>query len=67
MTGSFLLPPPVPAAAVLHLPTLRVTGSRVHADLSFTRQVPRSSRDGHVIALGVDWGLSTLLSAGAVR
>ena len=52
---------------MLHLPTLRVTGSRVHADLSFTRQVPRSSRDGHVIALGVDWGLSTLLSAGAVR
>ena len=27
----------------------------------------RPRRDGHVTALGVDWGLSTLLSAGAVR
>jgi hypothetical protein len=61
------LPPTVPAGAVLHLPTLRVAGGRVHADVPFTRPVPRARRDGHVTALGVDWGLNTLLSAGAVR
>jgi hypothetical protein len=61
------LPPTVPAAAVLHLPSLRVADDRVLADVAFTRQVPRPRRDGHVTALGVDWGLNTLLSAGAVR
>jgi IS605 OrfB family transposase len=61
------LPPTVPADAALHLPTLRVTGGRVTADVSFTRPVPAARRDGHLVALGVDWGLNTLLSAGAVR
>ncbi|MFI5793242.1 zinc ribbon domain-containing protein [Streptomyces sp. NPDC051677] len=61
------LPPTVPPGAVLHLPTLRVHRGRVCADLAHTHAVPKARRTGHTIALGVDWGLNTLLSAGAVR
>ena len=62
-----VLPPTVPTAAILHLPTLRVSGGRVMADIAFTQQVPQAHRAGHVVALGIDWGLNTLLSAGACR
>lgn len=51
--------------AVLHLPTLRPQDGRVRADLAFTHAVPVAERAGHTVALGVDWGLNTLLSAGA--
>jgi len=61
------LPPTVPAGAVLHLPTLRIHQGKVCADLAYTHAVPRTSRAGHTLALGVDWGLNTLLSAGAAR
>ncbi|MFI6495000.1 zinc ribbon domain-containing protein [Streptomyces sp. NPDC050564] len=61
------LPPTIPPGAVLHLPTLRVSGGRVRADLAYTHAVPKTARTGHTVALGVDWGLNTLLSAGAVR
>ncbi|WP_371549627.1 transposase [Streptomyces sp. NBC_00554] len=61
------LPPTIPANAVLHLPTLRMAGGRVRADLSYTHAVPKTHRTGHRVALGVDWGLNTLLSAGAAR
>ncbi len=61
------LPPTVPASAVLHLPTLRITGRQVRADLAYTHPVPKTRRTGHTVALGVDWGLNTLLSAGALR
>ncbi|MEH0418872.1 hypothetical protein [Streptomyces sp. B21-083] len=61
------LPPTIPANAVLHLPTLRVDGDRVRADLTYTHPVPQTRRTGHAVALGVDWGLNTLLSAGAAR
>ncbi|MCO6008674.1 transposase [Actinoallomurus purpureus] len=61
------LPPTVPPDAVLHLPTLRPHGSKVRADLAFSYPVPKSERAGHVTALGVDWGLNTLLSAGPCR
>ncbi|WP_328352481.1 transposase [Streptomyces sp. NBC_00445] len=61
------LPPTVPPGAVLHLPTLRPAGSKVRADLAYTHAVPKTSRTGHTVALGVDWGLNTLLCAGAVR
>lgn len=61
------LPPTVPAGAVLHLPTLRIAGGKVGADLAFTHAVPAARRAGHTVALGVDWGLNTLLSAGAAR
>ncbi|MEU0649109.1 hypothetical protein [Streptomyces umbrinus] len=59
------LPPTVPASAVLHLPTLRLDQNHVRADLAFTHAVPKTQRTGHTVALGVDWGLNSLLSAGA--
>ncbi|MGI5135982.1 hypothetical protein [Streptomyces sp. CA-106110] len=62
-----VLPPTVPASAVLHLPTLRCAGDSVRADLAYTHAVPKAHRTGHTVALGVDWGLNTLLSAGAVQ
>jgi hypothetical protein len=62
-----ILPPGVPAGAKLHLPTLRVAGRRVRGEVAFTYAVPKARRDGHVVALGIDWGLNTLLSAGAAR
>ncbi|WP_251057592.1 zinc ribbon domain-containing protein [Streptomyces sp. ISL-94] len=61
------LPPTVPAGAVVHLPTLRVHQGRVRADLAYTHAVPKTRRAGHTVALGVDWGLNTLLSAGAAH
>ncbi|MGW1781589.1 zinc ribbon domain-containing protein [Streptomyces sp. NPDC002143] len=61
------LPPTIPPGAVLHLPTLRLHEGRVRADLAYTHTVPKTRRTGHTVALGVDWGLNTLLSAGAVR
>jgi IS605 OrfB family transposase len=64
---ALVLPPAVPAAGALHLPTLRIAGGRVRADVAFTQRVPAASRNGHTVAVGVDWGLNTLLSAGAVR
>nr|WP_206442133.1 zinc ribbon domain-containing protein [Streptomyces boncukensis] len=60
-------PPTVPASAVLHLPTLHIKQGKVHADIAFTHAVPKAQRSGHTIALGIDWGLGTLLSAGAAR
>jgi hypothetical protein len=59
------LPPTVPAGAALHLPTLRAAGGRGRADVAFTYPVLGARRDGHTVALGIDWGLNTLLSAGA--
>ncbi|MFE9656636.1 zinc ribbon domain-containing protein [Micromonospora sp. NPDC006431] len=61
------LPSTVPAAAVLHLPTLRLTDGTLRADLAYTHPVPKAARTGHTVAVGVDWGLNTLLSAGALR
>lgn len=61
------LPPTVPSGALLHLPTLRIHQGKVRADLAYTHAVPRAQRTGHTVALGVDWGLNTLLSAGATR
>ncbi|MET7728381.1 zinc ribbon domain-containing protein [Streptomyces mirabilis] len=61
------LPPTVPASAVVHLPTLRIHRGRVWADLAYTHAVPKTRRAGHTVALGVDWGLNTLLSAGSAR
>ncbi|MCX4779108.1 zinc ribbon domain-containing protein [Streptomyces sp. NBC_01264] len=61
------LPPTIPVDAVLHLPTLRPYQGCVRADLAYSYPVPMAARSGHVVALGVDWGLNTLLSAGAAR
>jgi hypothetical protein len=59
------VPSTVPASAVLHLPTLRLHQGTVRADLAYTHAVAKTQRTGHTVALGVDWGLNTLLSAGA--
>ncbi|MFE9653031.1 zinc ribbon domain-containing protein [Micromonospora sp. NPDC006431] len=64
---SIRLPSTVPASAVLHLPTLRVSDGAVRADMAYTHVVPKARAAGHSVALGVDWGLNTLLSAGALR
>jgi hypothetical protein len=61
------LPPTVPDRAVVHLPTLRIVGGKARADLAYTHAVPKAARSGHAVALGVDWGLNTLLSAGAAQ
>ncbi|TMR98812.1 transposase [Nonomuraea basaltis] len=61
------LPAIVPTSAVLHLPTLCLQGQSVRAEVAFTHAVPQTRRSGHTVALGVDWGLNTLLSAGAAR
>ncbi|OKI89566.1 zinc ribbon domain-containing protein [Micromonospora sp. CB01531] len=61
------LPSTVPAAAVLHLPTLRLIDGTVRADMAYTHPVPKAARTGHTVAVGVDWGLNTLISAGALR
>ncbi|QUX27912.1 transposase [Nocardiopsis akebiae] len=61
------LPPTVPPGAVLHLPTLRPQGGRVRADLAYSHAVPKAKPGGHTVALGVDWGMNTLLSGGAAR
>jgi hypothetical protein len=61
------LPPTVPPAAVLHLPALRFQDGMARADLACTHAIPKVARTGHTVALGVDWGLNTLLSAGAAR
>ncbi|MER6849577.1 zinc ribbon domain-containing protein [Streptomyces flaveolus] len=61
------LPPTVPGSTVLHLPTLRGRRGGVRVDLAYTHVVPKARGTGHTVALGVDWGLNTLLSAGAAR
>ncbi|MCX4691535.1 zinc ribbon domain-containing protein [Streptomyces sp. NBC_01408] len=61
------LPPTIPTAALLHLPTLRTRSGFVRADLAYTHAVPKPRRTGHTVALCVDWGVNTLLSAGAAR
>ncbi|WP_155343800.1 zinc ribbon domain-containing protein [Acrocarpospora pleiomorpha] len=67
------LPPTIGPGAVLHLPTLRIHHGAHHGtgivrvDLAFTYAVPKARPIGHTVALGVDWGLNTLLSVGAVR
>ncbi len=54
-------------AASAGLPALRIADGKARADLAFTHAVPAARRAGHAVALGVDWGLNTLLSAGAAR
>lgn len=61
------LPSTIPPSAALHLPTLRIHAGQVRADLAYTHAVPQTQRSGHRVALGVDWGLNTLLSAGPAR
>jgi len=57
------LPPTVPAGGRVCTPTLRPRPDKVRVDLPW--QVPHTTPAlvGHTRALGVDWGLNTLLTA----
>jgi hypothetical protein len=56
------LPPTVAAGAALSAPTLRVADATVRVDLPFTQPVPTPPPSGHRVALGLDWGVNTLLT-----
>ncbi|MBM0224432.1 transposase [Micromonospora sp. ATA51] len=58
-----VLPAPVPARVKVCSPTLRPRDGKVRVDLPW--QTPRTPPpvDGHARALGVDWGVNTLLTA----
>jgi Putative transposase DNA-binding domain len=61
------LPPTVPADARLCAPTLRLARHRVRVDLPHRVPVARAAPSGHRVALGVDWGVNTLLTAAIGR
>jgi hypothetical protein len=46
------VPVTVPDAGALHLPTLRIAGGKVYADVAFSHAVPKPARTGHTVALG---------------
>lgn len=56
------IPPHVPAVTLLHTPTLRLRAGRVLVDVPFSQLAPPVKRTGHVVALGFDWGLNTILT-----
>ena len=56
------LPRHLPADANPCVPTLRVTAGRVRLDLPWRRAVPGAPGAGHAVALGLDWGVNTLLT-----
>jgi hypothetical protein len=58
----FAVPEHVPASASLCAPTLRISGGRVRVDLPWRGLVPDATRAGHVVALGLDWGVNTLFT-----
>jgi hypothetical protein len=58
----FRLPKHLPTDADLCVPTLRISGGRVRVDLPWRRAVPGAPVAGHAVALGVDWGVNTLLT-----
>jgi hypothetical protein len=58
----FRLPGYLPADADPCVPSLRVTGGRVRLDLPWRRAVPDAPGAGHAVALGLDWGVNTLLT-----
>jgi len=56
------LPDHVPIDASLCVPTLRVVGGPVRVDLPWRTAVPSVPGAGHAVALGLDWGVNTLLT-----
>jgi hypothetical protein len=56
------VPEHVPAWASLCAPTLRLVEGRVRVDLPWRLAVPSAPRAGHAVALGLDWGVKTLLT-----
>jgi hypothetical protein len=58
----FALPEHVPVCAGLCVPSFRVTDGRVRVDLPWRIPVPTAARAGHTVAIGLDWGVNTLLT-----
>jgi Putative transposase DNA-binding domain len=56
------LPDHVATDAKLCAPTLRATRGRVRVDLPWRIPAPPAPRAGHTVALGLDWGVNTLLT-----
>jgi len=57
------LPGTIAPDAVLHTPTLRPTrAGRIAVDLPHSRPAPATKASGHTVALGLDWGVNTLLT-----
>jgi hypothetical protein len=56
------VPEHVPACASLCTPTLRLVEGRVRVDLPWRLAAPSAPRAGHTVALGLDWGVNTLLT-----
>jgi hypothetical protein len=61
-TIQLALPGHVPTDAKLCVPTLRVVGGPVRVDLPWRISVPSAPRAGHTVAMGLDWGVNTLLT-----
>ncbi|MBB4753720.1 zinc ribbon domain-containing protein [Actinoplanes lobatus] len=61
------IPPTVPAQASVHTPTLRLVEGRVRVDVPWRIPVPAAEPAGHVHALGLDWGNTTLLTGSIAR
>jgi hypothetical protein len=61
-TIQLTLPDHVPTDARLCVPTLRVIGGPVRVDLPWRASVPSVPGAGHTVALGLDWGVNTLLT-----
>jgi hypothetical protein len=58
------LPDHVPTDARLCVSTMRVVGGPVRVDLPWRTSVPSAPGAGHTVALGLDWGVNTLLTGG---
>ncbi|MGW3568771.1 zinc ribbon domain-containing protein [Streptomyces sp. NPDC000941] len=62
------LPATVEPDALLHAPTLRPTpGGRIAIDLPHSRSVATAPATGHTVAVGIDWGVNTLLTGAVGR
>ena len=62
-----VLPATVTTEARICAPTLRVAGHRVRVDLPHRVTVDNVKASGHRVALGLDWGVNTLLTAAIGR
>ncbi|WP_155386139.1 zinc ribbon domain-containing protein [Catellatospora paridis] len=56
------LPPTVATDATICAPTLRISGHRMRVDLPHRVTVTPADPSGHRLALGLDWGVNTLLT-----
>jgi hypothetical protein len=55
------LPVTVTPSATLHTPSLRIKQGQIRVDLPFEVEVTPPALKGHAVALGLDWGVNTLL------